>query len=61
MSKFLYILSIILVIAKILGLVTLSWGTCLLPALIVIVVKSVFYMITIGKIFEILTEELKEE
>ncbi len=60
MSKFLYAISIILVVAKIFGLITLSWGTCLLPGLCVIVIKCVLYGWTLGKFSEIL-EELNEE
>lgn len=61
MSKFLYILSIILIIAKIAGLVTFSWGICLLPAIIVIVAKVVITLIITYKAFAILEEELKDE
>lgn len=56
MSKFLYTLSIIFVVAKIFGLVTFSWGLCLLPALCVIIGKIFFC----GWFLERLTKALKE-
>lgn len=45
MNKFLYILSIILIIAKIAGVVALSWGICLLPAIIAISIKVIMVIL----------------
>ena len=56
MSNYLYILSLILVIAKIAGLVAFGWGICLLPAMCVIVIKTVLYGWAIGKLSDAIRE-----
>ena len=60
-SNYLYILSIILVIAKIIGLVTFGWGICLLPAICVILIKCVLYGWAMGKLTDLIKEIDKEE
>jgi len=42
--KFCMILSLILVIAKILGLITLGWGTCLAPVIVTLIVKIALWL-----------------
>lgn len=63
MNKFLYTLSIILVVAKIFNLVTFTWGLCLLPALLVIIYRTVMSGFILGKASDLLKdiEELDEE
>ena len=61
MAKFLYALSLILVIAKILGLVAFTWGVCLLPAVCVIVIKTAIYFTLLNKILDAGKELLDEE
>ena len=60
MSKFLYTLSIILVLAKIFGLITCSWGICLLPAIVVIVTKCLIYWKIIDVTVNVVREEINK-
>ena len=60
MSKFIYALTLILVVAKILSLVTFTWGVCLLPAICLIVVKTTIYFVLLGKILDTGKEVLRE-
>lgn len=45
--KFLTLVSLILIIAKVFGLISLSWLMCLLPFLVVIAIKVVIILLTI--------------
>lgn len=45
--KFLTLVSLILIIAKIFGLISLSWLMCLLPFLVVIAIKAIIILLVI--------------
>lgn len=45
--RFLTLVSLILIIAKIFGLITLSWLACLTPFLVVVAVKATIILLVI--------------
>lgn len=59
-SKFIYALTLILVIAKIFGLVAFTWGVCLLPAVCLIVVKTAIYFTLLNKVLDAGKQLLEE-
>lgn len=61
MSKFIYVLTIILVLAKIFSLITISWGACLAPFVLYVFVKAMFWAILLGKATEVLKEMDEKE
>ena len=56
MSKFIYVLTLILVVAKIFGLITLNWGLCLAPFLVYAIVKFIVYGVLLDKATKLLKE-----
>lgn len=45
--KFLTLVSLILIIAKVFGLITLSWLACLTPFLVVVAIKAIITLLGI--------------